>query len=37
MAQVLQHVDEFRPAELTLVATAEEGSTTPSGSDDAEL
>ena len=26
MAQVLQHVDEFRPAELTLVASAENGS-----------
>jgi len=26
MAQVLQHVDEFRPTELELVATAEDGS-----------
>jgi heme-degrading monooxygenase HmoA len=25
MAQVLQHVDDFRPAELELVATAEDG------------
>jgi heme-degrading monooxygenase HmoA len=27
MARVLQHVDDFRPAELALVATAEAGST----------
>ena len=27
MAQVLQHVDEFQPAELTLVASAEHGTT----------
>jgi heme-degrading monooxygenase HmoA len=27
MAHVLQHVDEFKPTELTLVATADAGST----------
>ena len=27
MARVLQHVDEFKPSELTLVAAAEHGST----------
>ena len=27
MAQVLQHVDEFQPAELTLIASAEHGTT----------
>jgi len=30
MAQVLRHVDVFQPAELELVATAEQGSASPS-------
>jgi hypothetical protein len=28
MAQVLQHVGEFQPAELTLIASATDGTTT---------
>src|SRR5262249_36329637 len=31
MARVLQHVDEFRPAELALVASAEHGAAEPAG------